>query len=168
MFKRKKQILEVENKLQDIKRETEELLKIKAMLDDKSQKVDINNLYVWENKGIYYIVKMEVNSITGRCLSRKGPRRNGLESILIDIFTNKVIYQKCSISPIKSHELITIEDDIAFGEKNYYARFYPICEIEKDLLIYVDKKVPLYVLQQLYYKLNDIDITKNKIKSRSK
>mgnify|MGYP003469152936 CR=1 FL=1 len=30
--------------------------------------------------------------------------------------------------------------------------------MKPNLLAYLDKKVPLYVLQNLYYKLNNIDI----------
>ena len=168
MFGKKKQLKEIEDKLQRIEKEKEELLKIKEMLDDQSPKIDISDLYVWEDKKNYYIVNKKERPITGRCMGGKGPRCNGMESTLIDIFTNKVIYNKSSVNPIMNHELIKVTDDFVFGNQDYYARLYPIYEISKTLLAYPDKKVPLYVLQQFYYELNNIDITKIKVKFQDK
>ena len=47
-------------------------------------------------------------------------------------------------------------EPIATGEITHYAFFEPIFKEAKDLLIYVDKKVPRYVLYQHYYRLNNL------------
>ena len=39
---------------------------------------------------------------------------------------------------------------------SYYAYFYPIYEADRNILAYTNRLVPLYVLQQLYYRLNKI------------
>lgn len=36
--------------------------------------------------------------------------------------------------------------------------FFQLYRADKNLLAYTDKKVPLYVIQQLYYKLNNVDV----------
>ena len=43
-------------------------------------------------------------------------------------------------------------------EDGYFAYFYPIHEVDRNLLAYINKQVPLYILQQLYYRLNRIDV----------
>lgn len=39
-----------------------------------------------------------------------------------------------------------------------YAYLSPIYAVDRNILAYTDKMVPMYVLQQLYYKLNNVDV----------
>lgn len=161
MFANKKKLKEIEEMKQELlflkqelKREKQELLFIKEQLEDSTPKIDISNVYVWEDKGVYSIVKLDIQKIRGINLFHLGQEVDGYESTLIDIFSNNVIYQKDSMSKIKREEYITGE---RLG-KGHTAYLIPICEVDKNLLAYTDKKVPLYVLQQLYYKLNNVDV----------
>ena len=165
MFGKKKQSREMENKLLEIKREKEELLKIKELLEDTTPKVDISNVYVWECDGISSIVRYYVKPIVGNALSGAGPIKNGFESTLIDIFSEQIVYKKCSTQLIEERELVK---DVAGKYTNKYARFNYILDVDKRLLVYPDKKVPKYILQQDYYLLNNIDITKLKILNKGK
>ena len=151
MFGRKKEI-EINIKLKEIEKEKEELIKIKELLDNQSPKIDISDIYVWEVDGISYIVKSCVKPIRMACMLSCGRMVNGFHSQLIDIFNNKIVYEKQSLNKIDYREFIT--------EKQDFALLTPINEADKSLLVYVDKMVPLYVLQQTYYKLNNIDVTK--------
>ena len=165
MFSKKKQVREIENNLLEIKREKEELLKIKELLEDTTPKVDISNVYVWECDGISNIVRYYVKPVVGRALDGVGPIRNGFESILIDIFSEQPIYKKCSTELIKERELVK---DLTGKYTNKYARLNHILEVDKRLLVFPDKRVPKYILLQDYYALNNIDITKSKILSKGK
>lgn len=165
MFGKKKQSREIENKLLEIKREKEELLKIKELLEDTTPKVDISNVYIWECDGISSIVRYYVKPIVGRSLGGAGAIRNGFESTLVDIFSEQIVYKKCSIELIKERELVK---DLTGKYTNSYARFNHILEFDKRLLVYPDKRVPKYILQQDYYALNYIDITKSKILNKGK
>lgn len=165
MFGKKKQEKRIENKLLEIKREKEELLKIKELLEDTTPKVDISNVYVWECDGISSIVRYYVKPMVGRALGGAGPIRNGFESTLVDIFNEQPIYKKCSTELIKERELVK---DVTGRYTNKYARLNHILEVDKRLLVYPDKRVPKYILQQDYYLLNNIDITKSKILEKGK
>lgn len=54
---------------------------------------------------------------------------------------------------IKSEELIKK----GLLEDSYFAHFFPIYAADRNILAYADKKVPMYVLQQLYYKMNNVN-----------
>lgn len=165
MFDRNKKEKELESKLSEIKREKEELLKIKELLEDTTPKVDISNVYVWECDGISSIVRYYVKPMVGRALGGAGPIRNGFESTLIDIFSEQSIYKKYSTDLIKERELVK---DLTGRYTNKYARFNHILDVDKRLLVYPDKRVPKYILQQDYYLLNNIDITKSKVLEKGK
>ena len=165
MFGKKKQEKRIENKLLEIKREKEELLKIKEILEETTPTVDISNVYVWEYNGISYIVRYYVKPIVGNVLGGAGSIRNGFESTLIDIFSENTIYKKYSTGLIQERELVKNVDGTY---SNKHARFNYITEIDRRLLAYPDKKVPKYILQQDYYALNNIDISKIKKKSKDK
>jgi len=152
--KRKRELQELEEQKKELTREREELLKIKEIMEDKSPKIDITDVYVFEINGISYIVKYYVDRIRGQLLS--GRVTNGYRSTLVDIFTKKIIHQKDSLAKIKRKEAVFGGD---YKTDLHYAYLTPICEKEKSLLAYIDKKVPLYVLQRLYYKLNDVDLS---------
>jgi len=169
MFNRKRQLAELESLKREIQlereklaEEKEQLLFIKEQLEDKSPKMDFSNIYVWEDKGLYSLVRMEVSDFVGRRRSGSGPECIGHKSILIDIFTGDVVYQKSSTEYINEYEYITngiIKD-------SYYAKFYPVWRKDKSLLAYPDKKCPLYVLEQLYYKLNKVDVNSQILKKK--
>lgn len=79
----------------------------------------------------------------------------GYSSTLTDIFTNEVIYQKNSANMIERREK---KINYKNPSDSYYAKFFPLFGADKNLLAYTDKKVPLYVIQQLYYRLNNVDV----------
>lgn len=146
ILKNKKEIFNMfENKKQ-------ELLFIKEQLDDSTPKIDISNVYVWKTQHLYSIVKLEIKKIHG--ITFLGKEADGYQSTLIDIFSNNIIYQKNSIKPIQKEEYFS--DNVL--ENTHHAFLLPLHEVDKNILAYANKKVPLYVLQQLYYKLNNVDI----------
>lgn len=99
---------------------------------------------------------MNVLNIRGVTWSGLGVERNGFESTLTDIFTNEIIYKKCATKLITSKQWVNHGNSYIEG---YYAFLTPIYKVDKNILAYTDKKVPLYVLQQLYYKLNNVEVT---------
>ena len=158
----KKIQIDLVKKLEQIKQEKEELEKIKEILEDTNPKIDISNVYVLEKKGIYYLVYKQVQPIVGRSLSGIGPLSKGYSSKLIDIFDNQIVYEKSSIRELEKKELL---QEIP-GDRStyYYIYIIPIIELEPNLLVYIDKKVPLYVLIQLYYKLNKVNVNAKVLK----
>lgn len=161
MFGNKKKMEQLKKELEQ---EKQQLLLIKEQLEDTSPKIDIYDVYIWENKGIYNIVKLYIQNIRGNTWRGFGPVKNGYESTLVDIFSNHTVYQKSSTMKIEKEEYVAGET-LAEG---YYAHLIPICEIEPNLLAYADKKVPLYVLQQLYYNLNKVDVNASILKKEYK
>lgn len=169
MFNRKKKRKELENEKQkltelrqQIEIEKQELLFIKEQLEDKTNKVDISNIYVWQDKGLYSIVSLNVQDFVGRKWCGLGETVNAYESTLVDIFSNNIVYKKCSTEKIQSKEYIIGES----YRDHYYAYLLPLYSVDKNLLAYTDKKVPLYVLQQLYYRLNNVDINAYALKKQ--
>jgi len=154
MFRHKKRLKELEDARLELEKEKQELLFIKEQLDNTMSKMDISNVYVWYDNDVYSIVRLEVENIQGRACRGHGKRVNGYRSTLIDIFTNDVLYQKCSVDKIGSRELILNES----LTDNHYAYLSPIYTVDRNILAYTDKMVPMYVLQQLYYKLNNVDV----------
>ena len=154
MFKNKKMLECIKEERLKLEKEKEELLFIKECLNNDSPKIDISDLYIWHDKGIYYIVRLDVTYIKGRTFGGVGKIAYGYDSILTDIFTNRIIYQKTATEKINNKQYIrgnSLED-------GYFAYFYPIHEADRNLLAYTNKQVPLYILQQLYYRLNRIDV----------
>lgn len=163
--KREKEILqkqkEIEQTLEEIKaekalliKEKEELLNIKQMMENTQNpdRIDISDVYVWRFDGIYSLVRLKEEKKPGT--NAFGAEVEGYESTLTDIFTNKIIYKKFSTNKIDVHEIVEIKDG-----QTFQAFFKSIYYYDRNLLVYVDKKVPKYVLHQLYYKLNNIDIS---------
>ena len=155
MFKNRKILKQIKKEKEELFLIKEELLFIKEQLEDGTPKVDISNVYVWKDNGLYSIVKLNVEKFRGATWGGLGRERNGFRSTLVDIFTGKTIYTKCSLELIKSEEWINYGSLVTDG---YYAHLIPIYKIDNNILAYADKKVPLYVLQQLYYKLNNVDV----------
>lgn len=156
MFESKKRLKLIEEARQQLETEKQELLFIKEQLEDSTPKIDISDLYVWEENGLYSIVRLNVLNIRGVTWSGLGVERNGFESTLTDIFTNEITYKKCATKLITSKQWVNHGNSYTEG---YYAFLTPIYKVDKNILAYTDKKVPLYVLQQLYYKLNNVDVT---------
>ena len=44
---------------------------LKPQNDDLETKIDISNVYVFENKGIYYLTKLFIRNIIGHCYGGK-------------------------------------------------------------------------------------------------
>ena len=66
MFGSKKGLKQIEEARKQLEEEKKELLFIKEQLEDSSPKVDVSNIFVWEDKGVYSIVKLDVQLIHGR------------------------------------------------------------------------------------------------------
>lgn len=153
MFGYKRKLQEQRDELQ---KEKEELLRLKEIMESSHPKIDITYVYVFEEHGFSYIVESHATKIRARLLNGKGPMADGYESTLVDIFTKKIVYKKTSLELINMKEKIFEDETFKYF---HYADITPICEKEPNLLAYTDKKVPLYVLQRLYYKLNNIDLS---------
>ena len=155
MFKNKKILEEIKEERRKLSEEKEEILKLKEIMTSSYPKIDISYVYLCEEKGIYYIGKLYEKKIKGRLYGGKGPLSDGYEATFVDIFNKNIIFKKGSRDKI-GRKVCIFEDDTL---RNYhYVHLTPICEIEPNILAYLDKQVPLYVLQNLYYKLNNIDI----------
>ena len=165
MFGKNKDLKEIEIKLLELKKEKKELLKIKELLEDKTAKIDISNVYVWNFDGISYLVRYYTKPIEGISLNDTIILRDYFESTLIDIFSEQVVYKKYSPQLIKERELVK---DLSVRYTNKYASFKHILDVDRELLAFPDKKVPKYILQKKYYSLNNIDITKSKVLNKVK
>ncbi len=163
MFGKNKKQKELERTLADIKlekelleKEKEQLLKIKQMMENTNNHdvIDISDVYVWIENGIHCLVRLAVENITGE--NKYGTIINEYKSTLTDIFTGKVIYEKNSTEKIDDLEKID------YNGRTRLASFMNIFNVERELLIYIDKQVPKYILQQLFYRLNNIDISESK------
>lgn len=164
MFGIKKRLKQIEEEKEYLKKEKEELLFIKEQLENTTPKIDISNVFVWNDKNTYSIVRLDVQNIRGKTLGGFGEEVDGFYSTLTDIFTNQIIYEKSSTCKIQSKERIVFS---IHNKDNYYAYLYPIYRFDNNLLAFVDKKVPLYILQQLYYELNNIDVNAYTLKKEN-
>lgn len=140
----KKRLKELEIKKQEIEKEKQELLKIKEMLEEETPKIDITNVYSAKINGIKYFVRSSTDQVTAYSpFFGKNVPANHL--VLCDIFSDNIVYDKTSTDSIKK-----------LGEDVSLQRIY---HEDINLLAYIDYQVPTYVLQQLYYKLNGIDLS---------
>ena len=125
----------------EILKEKKELEMIKAILEEKCPKIDITNVYVFTYGKISYLVNLE-----------KDKNRYNLK----DIFSGNIIFSFDSI--IKTGNKFSMALTSYFNQKDEYAYLTPILEANSEFIVYVNKQVPSYVLQQYLYRLNDIDI----------
>jgi len=153
ILEKNKKVLEENNKvLENIQKEKEELLEIKRMLEDNSEKVNITNVFLLNRNGHYNFVELKSEKIQGPTNRSRGKIVVGYHSELIDIFSRVIIYEKNSVKPIQSEEYISDR----YG--TYKAYLHPVTSVDKNLLKYVDNMVPIVELQRLFYKLNKIDV----------
>jgi len=113
-------------------------------------------------------VKLDIKEIEGTLLVNP-VKTNSYESTLIDIFSNEIVFQKCSKIRIQNKELIFGSQSIRIDgiqRVQYWINLYPIDEFYPDVLIYADKKVPLYALQQIYYDINNVDFDSKLLKKQ--
>lgn len=145
--KKAKRILEEANsKLEQIQKEKKELEIMKKLLEYSYPKVDISNLYVLKENGNYFIVeKLEEPAIGKSVYFNK--EVNCTRILITDIFTKKIIYDEAYLCryPLSFHNL----------------ELRPILSVEHSLLAFPEQKVPFYLLQQLFYKLNNISLEEN-------
>lgn len=153
MFKKMKQ---KDYKLQMLEKEKQQLQRIKEMLNNASLEIDINDLYVWTIDNTCYIVRETVTPCTIRKNIGVELINSGFKSTLIDIFTNEIIYCK------ESRDLIKREEVMYTGNKGTCVPIIEKCALSN----FPNKKVPLYILKHLYYKLNNIDISDVKTKGK--
>ena len=148
MFNSKKRLQE----LQEIKNAKKELEFIRDQLADASPKIDISNMCVFEKQRIKYLVKLFSEPYS----------ENIFKSTAIDIFSGNVIYKKISKEPIYGVDFV--DDGLCVP---HFISCTPICEVIPELLAYPNKQVPEYVLQQAYYRLNNVNVN-SKILSKAK
>lgn len=142
-IKLKKRQKELEIIKKEIIKAKNELEAIKQLLEEKCEKIDISNIYVFSYGGISYLVYInKVDSVYNE---------------VIDIFNNQIIFHYFK-HDIEGRQRINMEYKERFNGKDTYATLVPIIENNPDLLIYVDRQVPSYVLQKYLYKLNNLDI----------
>ena len=110
---------QLEKMKQQIEIEKQELIFIKEQLEDSTPKVDISDLYIWKDKGISSIVRLEVEKIDGQ--NYRGRNVSGYQSTLIDIFTGKIVYQKNSTRMMEKKEVM-LGNNLT---NTYYSYFYP-------------------------------------------
>lgn len=163
MFKNKKLLKEIEIQKQELEYEKQQLLFIKQQLEESSPKVDITDVYIFEKKGIYSLVKLHIKNIVGNCLGGAGILVNGYQSTLVDLFSNEIVFEKCSVNHISEDEIVKPD---GFMEEKYHVYIYPLYKFDHNLLAYPDKKVPLYVLQQLYYNINNVNLNSPVLKKQ--
>jgi len=154
----KKRLQEIENAKKELEYQKQELQFIKDQLEDTSPKVDITGVNIVKKNGIKYLAHAFSEPCTGR--NGLGVAVKGYESTLVDIFSNQVIHKKTSIYPLQRKEEVFI--DTGNYKESYVITCTPICEVVPELLAYPNKQVPEYVLQQVYYRLNNVNV-KSKI-----
>ena len=152
--KRLEQLEQIETARKQLELEKQELLFIKEQLENSTPKVDVSDMYVWKDKGLCSIVRLDVKKFRGRNWGGIGQEVDGYLSTLTDIFSGNIVYQRSATEIIQRKQYIRGKN---FGE-GYDAYLLPLHEVDNNLLAYIDKKVPLYVLQQLYYRLNNVDV----------
>ena len=145
---------------QELISEREKLEQIKSILEDKSPKLNINDVYVFEYGDIRQIVKKVVRLTNGFDCS--GRFVSVFDTKFIDI-GNNIIYKDCSTEKVKNGKIFISTYSDYFDGKNHDAYITPILEVFPELLLYPDKLVPKYVLEKLTYDLNNVDC-KKKIK----
>lgn len=152
--KQKRYLNEVQQTLEQIQKEKKELELIKALLTDNSPKIDISNIYTFQMKGIYYIVE---KNKTPQYIPVNSKKVFRYQITLKDIFTNKILYDKIHSTRVEDNTIQLFSPHVGY----YTTHIHPITSFDKSLLVFADKQVPLCILQQMYYKLNNIDITEN-------
>jgi len=149
MFNTKKKLKEIEKKIKLLQKEKVELLKIKEMLNDNSPKIDAAELFIFNNGKIKYIVRKEEKKIYSKVIKSKPT----YYIKLTNIFDNSVVFEH------KSYEKYTNYINTYISGNNIKKGYLiKIQNIVPNILAYADNKVPIYVLQRLFYKLNDINL----------
>ena len=118
-------------------------------MDENSTKIDITNVYMLTLNNVKYFVRINSKKIIAYSpFFEKNIQANNIQ--LYDIFSNNCIFEKTSFDSID--EMLNNID------------LQRIWEVNKSLLIYIDKMVPDYVLHQLFCNLNNIDLASSKSK----
>lgn len=165
MFTTRKKIKKLEQEKQELlnlKSKVEEeislLEKMKELLEIEGEKIDISSVYLYECGNDKKIVKLKVTAGIGDTITKKNVRI--YDSKLIDIFSGFVIFNMCSAELISRSEPMWLNRAKTTKARSLdeVCTITPICEIEPNLNAYVNGYVPLYVLQRLYYKLNNVDL----------
>lgn len=156
MFGRKKQLKKIEDEKQRLLLLKEQLSHIKEYLDDNSPRVDISNVCVLFKDDVYYIVKRYDENITGMCAS-VGRNIQGYKTTFIDIFSNNIVYEWKNQRKMNQTALVGVGE---FGCTHVCeVRIFSLENCERGVLAFPDKKVPLYVLEQIYYNINGVNLS---------
>lgn len=133
-----KEIKELRIQLEQEKRDLE---LFQNSLKEKTDKINVSNLFVLNYKGKYLIVE----KINTKYIKEDTDNK----SCLVDIFTQKKFYSKNKIHQIQYIEVL--EHD---SNNSEYACIFPILDIEPSLISFPNNKTSLYSLLKLYYQLN--------------
>ena len=77
---------------------------------------------------------------------------------MIDIFSKQIIYEEFNEGILKEDFHIGKYNKCNSKNNDYIAKLIPILEVEPNLLAYSDRNVPIYILERLNYKINNIDV----------
>lgn len=135
-------VVDLDNKLNDIRKEKEDLIKLKELLNQEGMLIDITDVYVYEpnDDNVKYLVKLEDRHYL--------KTSNYFTSHLIDIFSNNELYKEvCKFDSIKIK-----------GMNKLFGKIIPLHKYEPAILAYPDKLVPEYILRQIYYNINNINL----------
>lgn len=132
----------LDSRLNDIKREKEELQNLREILNNTKDLVDITNVYVFEHDSFKNIVDLkEINLGTANL------------AVKVDLYD---IFSKNKIDTFLGKRIGQIEN---YGIKEDYGKITKIEKVEPALLAYPSKLVPKSLLQEIYYNVNNIDIS---------
>lgn len=152
----------------EVRKEREQLEFIKSLLEDNSPKIDISNVYVFKNNKIKYLVRYEITDGRVEVPLEKVDRNERYQSNLRNILNNKIVYKTFQKGILKRK--IYIESSSLYNLKGeeYNAKLTPILEVDPNLLAYTDGLVPKYLLEQLSYKLNHVEVNAPVLQKLSK
>lgn len=127
----------IDKRLYEIKLEKEELNKLRNLMDEEANYIDIKDVYVVQVNNIKYIARLE--------------RPHKMLHRFVDVFNYVEVWSQVGSTfddAVRRH-------NIHYDEPLNYQN---IKEIEPALLAYPDNLVPDYVLKQVFYIQNDVDL----------
>jgi len=127
----------IDKRLYEIKLEKEELNKLRNLMNEEANYIDIKDVYVVQVNNIKYIARLE--------------RPHKMLHRFVDVFNYVEIWSQVGS---------TFDDAVRRHNKHYDEplNYQNIKEAEPALLAYPDNLVPDYVLRQAFYKQNEVDL----------
>lgn len=138
---------------EELRLQQEEFETIKNILNDKSEKVDITNMYVINFGRIIYFVSASSSELY--CFPKKEFDDYFNNNIHFSLKERNYPSRICGTKVICGSYAAEYEDNCSY---------YPIEKVSKVFLLYPDKKVPIEVLMKVYYQLNNVDVRTYQLK----